>query len=167
MPLAPTPPPAPGGHLWGYLLAAGFMALIAALSLTIRENYPFSHFPMYGNPNSRPVDYYFLTDGTGQPLPVAALTGETAPRIKKRMLTQEFKFVKDHHLKDRTAIPPENLAAIRSRVLSSFVTQARSRGTPLPAEIQLWKGLIHQHNQGYSESFEQEAAVSTATPSTP
>ena len=62
---------------------------------------------------------------------------------------------------------PENIAAIRSRVLSSFVTQARSRGTPLPAEIQLWKGLIHQHDQGYSESFEQEAAVSTAAPSTP
>jgi hypothetical protein len=162
MPLAPTPPPAPGGHLWGYLIAAGFMALIAALSLTIRENYPFSHFPMYGNPNSRPVDYYFLTDGSGEPLPVAALTGETAPRIKKRMLTQEFKYVKDHHLKDRTAIPPEIITEIRTRVLSGFVTQARSRGSSLPAEIQLWKGLIHQQDQGYSESFEQEAAVNTA-----
>ena len=81
------------GALTNYLrshwrwFAAAMLAIVGltALSLKLEENFPFSHFPMYGNPQPGDVDYYFLTDASGEPLSTTDYAGITAPQIKKRI----------------------------------------------------------------------------------
>lgn len=140
-----------------WLLA--FVVLVIALCLTIREEYPFSHFPMYGNPNARPVDYYFLTDGNGEPLPVVALTGDTAPRIKKRLQTRLRQFLREQPRRMKLEeIPEATREEIARTVLQGFLDQAIAAGRELPDKVQLWQGLIHQTEDGYRETFQLEAA---------
>ena len=127
------------------------------LCLKTGEHYPFSHFPMYGNPGPRPVDYYFLTDSGGAPLPVQSLTGDTAPKLKKRLNTElnEWGFANGTRVKSE--IPPDVRTRLTKEVLDSFVAQSKHRGTPLPARVQLWRGEIHTGPDGYHETFVMEA----------
>src|SRR6187549_702916 len=53
------------------------------LSQVQRENYPFSHYPMYSRPTSRPLKFQFLTDASGNPLPVGWHTGMTPSQVGK------------------------------------------------------------------------------------
>jgi hypothetical protein len=140
-----------------YLWLGLFMGVAIFVSLKTGEHYPFSHFPMYGNPNPKPVDYYFLTDATGQPLPVVDLTGDTAPKLKKRLNTQlnEWGFANNTRIKSE--IPPDVRARLTKEVLDSFVAQSKHRGTPLPNRVQLWRGEIHTGPDGYHETFVKEA----------
>ena len=158
----PTPSALPAARrLWQaggrYLWLAAFMGAAILVSLKIGEHYPFSNFPMYGNPNPKPVDYYFLTDATGQPLPSVDLTGDTAPKLKKRLNTQlnEWGFANDTRIKSE--IPPDVRARLTKEVLDSFVAQSKHRGTPLPDRVQLWRGEIHVGPDGYHETFFKEA----------
>lgn len=68
-----------------FLLAFVFMGVLTGLCTHLGENYPFSPFPMYGNPKPDDVDYFFLTDATGNPLSTQDYAGMTSPQIKKRM----------------------------------------------------------------------------------
>ncbi len=152
-------PPWPRLRQFGarYLWLSLFMGAASFASLKTGEHYPFSHFPMYGNPNPKPVDYYFLTDDSGQPLPVVELTGDTAPKLKKRLNTQlnEWGFAND--TRNKSEIPPDVRARLTKEVLDSFVTQSKHRGTPLPDRVQLWRGEIHAGPDGYHETFVKEA----------
>ena len=58
------------------------LATFVILSLIAKENYPFSHFPMYARPSAE-TGYFGFTDGGGNPLPVGALTGVTSPQVGK------------------------------------------------------------------------------------
>ncbi len=161
----PFPIPAPsacGARLWAggarYLALAAFMGGAILLCLKTGEHYPFSHFPMYGNPGPRPVDYYFLTDAAGQPLPVLELTGDTAPKLKKRLNTELNEWGFAHNVRMKSRIPSDVRARLAKEVLDGFVAQSRQRGTPLPDQVQLWRGEIHLGADGYHETFFQEAA---------
>ena len=150
---------------WHLVLILLFMGAIVGVSLTVQENYPFSHFPMYGNPNAKPVDYYFLTDGAGNPLATRPLTGDTAPRIKKRINTLEEAYLKFSGQKgSKSNIPEVERERIRREVLAGFIAQARRRGGPLPESVSLWKALIHQRSDGYAESFDLEVSQSLKAP---
>ena len=140
-----------------YIWLACFMAGIIFLSLKVGEHYPFSHFPMYGNLNPRPVDYYFLTDAKGEPLPVVNLTGDTAPKLKKRLNTalNDWGFVNDTRIKSE--IPLDVRALITKEVLDATVAQSKRLGTALPDRVQLWRGEIHMGEDGYHETFVKEA----------
>lgn len=171
MPLVPAPPPptaaadpsaaaaslrAPAPWL-RYLWLALFMGTAILASLKIGEHYPFSHFPMYGNPNPQPVDYYFLTDTDGNPLPSVELTGDTAPKIKKRLNTELNEWGDANNMRVKSKIPADVRARIAQGVLDSFVVQSQKRGTPLPPKVQLWRGEIHTGGDGYHETFVKEA----------
>ena len=140
-----------------YIWLAAFMAGTVFLSLKVGEHYPFSHFPMYGNPNPRPVDYYFLTDAKGEPLPVVNLTGDTAPKLKKRLNTalNDWGFANDTRIKSE--IPLDVRAHITKEVLDATVAQSKRLGTELPDRVQLWRGEIHMGEDGYHETFVKEA----------
>jgi hypothetical protein len=58
------------------------LAIFVAASLILKENYPFSHFPMYSSPTA-PRAYYMVTDAEGRPLPISTITGVTPPKIGK------------------------------------------------------------------------------------
>jgi hypothetical protein len=155
------PLPSSVRHHWQagrrYLWLAAFMGGAILLSLKTGEHYPFSHFPMYGNPNPKPVDYYFLTDAAGNPLPVANLTGDTAPKLKKRLNTElnEWGFANNTRVKSQ--IPADVRDRITKEILDATVAQSKHRGTPLPDRVQLWRGEIHVGEDGYHETFVKEA----------
>jgi hypothetical protein len=135
----------------------GFMLLVIIASLRIGEHYPFSNFPMYGNPSRVPVDYYFLTDADGVPLPTTKLTGDTAPKIKKRLNTSLKEWADAHPKIGRTNMPAEIRAGITRNILDTFVQQSKNRGTPLPDRVQLWQGKIYPSPMGFYETFTMEA----------
>lgn len=57
-------------------------AVFCGFSLEVKENFPFSNYPMYGDPD--PVsEYYHLADAEGKPLAVRTLTGVTCPQVGK------------------------------------------------------------------------------------
>jgi hypothetical protein len=58
-----------------------FVASIV-LGLTIKENFPFSHWPMYSN-FTRQADYVYVINGKGEPLATATFS-ESAPRLRKQ-----------------------------------------------------------------------------------
>jgi hypothetical protein len=134
------------------------MGLTVIASLEIGEHYPFSNFPMYGNPNSGAVDYYFLTDDSGEPLPTGKLTGDTAPKLKKRLNTSLNEWARANPKTGKSNMPPEERARITQEILNTFIRQSQQRGTPLPGRVQLWRGDIHSSPQGYYENFTMEAA---------
>jgi len=56
--------------------------VLVPLLLIVRENYPFSHFPMYSG-MAPGAHYYYLADEQGEALPVKKLFGLSASRMKK------------------------------------------------------------------------------------
>lgn len=163
---APRRPGAPAA-VWRasarYVWLAAFVSGVTVLSLKLEEQYPFSHFPMYGNPGRRAVDYYFLTDSAGNPLPVAELAGDTAPKLKKRLNTLLNDYIEDQRrqgrkIRTKNDIPDGVRAQFAEGVLSGFVQQSKDHGTPLPDRVQLWRGDIRPTPAGYSETFTMEAS---------
>lgn len=140
-----------------YVWLAAFIGGVTWASVKIGEHYPFSHFPMYGNPGKGAVEYYFLTDAQGTPLPVAELAGDTAPKLKKRLntLLNEWGFARGIRVKAQ--IPAHIRKDFAMEVLNGFVKQSKNNGTPLPDRVQLWRGEIRPTAQGYRETFVKEA----------
>lgn len=58
------------------------MLVLVVFSLIVKENYPFSNFPMYSK-MSPSTEYYILEDGEGQALPVKNCFGLSASALKK------------------------------------------------------------------------------------
>jgi hypothetical protein len=141
-----------------YRWLAAFIAIVVAASLKIGEHYPFSNFPMYGNPSAAPVDYYFLTDAAGEPLPTGKLTGDTAPKLKKRLNSSLNDWAKANPALGKSKMPAEVRARITRGILDGFVQQSNQRGTPLPDRVQLWRGDIISTPRGFYETFAMEAA---------
>jgi len=56
--------------------------LIALLCLLLKENFPFTHYPMYSNFEDQTY-YVWLSDGEGEPIPIQNTTGLRLGRIKK------------------------------------------------------------------------------------
>lgn len=122
--------------------------LFVAFSLGIGEFYPFSNFPMYGNPSPAPRDYYYLTDGADEPIPALTATGLSASKVKKIFNSRLSKFRKEQKIKKkrditdahRTAVGEELLAYIRSQTTDS-----------LPPKIKLVRVLIHTEDKTLRE----------------
>ena len=60
------------------------LALFVTLSLVAKENYPFSHFPMYASPTAE-RSYFFIADDSGSPIPVGISRGSPPHRSGKRI----------------------------------------------------------------------------------
>ena len=56
--------------------------LITLLCLVLKENFPFTHYPMYSNFEDQTY-YVWLGDAEGNPIPVQTTTGLRLGRIKK------------------------------------------------------------------------------------
>lgn len=59
------------------------LLIYVLLTQVFRENYPFSHYPMYSKPNSEELHLQFLADADGKPLPVVWHTGITPSKVAK------------------------------------------------------------------------------------
>lgn len=67
--------------------------LLAILLQIMRENYPFSHLPMYSG-LTKDVDYYFITDAKGEPMPQGIYFGFSTSKTKKMFNTRLRKISK-------------------------------------------------------------------------
>lgn len=122
---------APARPRWKRFVCHPVFPLIVYLPLTqlIRENYPFSHYPMYSKPNSEALSFQFLADATGKPLPLKWHTGITPSQLSKRY--------RDAKRKN----PSEETAAVE--VLGRVREQNHLRkGHELPERIRLMEDTI-------------------------
>ena len=113
------------------------LAIFVAVSLIAKENYPFSHFPMYASPTAS-RSYYMITDAEGQPLPITTLTGVTPPKIGKihRKKSQE------HESMARKSGEQDSAGkeiAIGREICGMLRQQAIKRGQTLPQGVQLYR----------------------------
>lgn len=113
------------------------LAVYCLVSITVRENFPFSHFPMYSNPSAERM-YYTISGEDGIGLPVAELTNITSPKIGKIYRTKAEKLAKKLGIKasglteaDKTAIGQDILGDLRARAVHL------GNGNKLPAKLQL------------------------------
>lgn len=111
------------------------LAIFVTLSLILRENYPFSHFPMYASPTAQ-RNYFIITDNRGNPIPVGSLTGLTSAQIgktyrqKSRKHTAEMKKMGQVSRAERDRlVGVEIFQALRQR--------AATRGQKLPEKLQI------------------------------
>ncbi len=123
------------------------LPLLVAGSLLLEDDaYPFSHFPMYSDPDES-ENYLYLakpdSDGDGKPdaLPVRTLTGLTAPKIKKMYK----RYLKDHAAelgKKDTELTDEERAEIGREILAYYREQGVARGSEMPEELLLMEVWI-------------------------
>jgi hypothetical protein len=126
---------------WERLRRHAVFPLLVYLVLTqvLRESYPFSHYPMYSKPTSRPLPFQYLADETGKPLAVGTRTGITPSQVGKMYGERKKKF------------PDEREAALE--VLKDLRARSeRRKGRELPPRIQLIETTIGFKPGGFSET---------------
>lgn len=128
------------------------LAIFVAASLILKENYPFSHFPMYSSPTA-PRAYYMVTDAEGRPLPISTITGVTPPKIGKMhwRKSQERESMVRRTGKHDTAGRDEDIGR---EICTMLRQQAARRGQTLPQGIQLFRVEI-QYDDGKIKETKQ------------
>ncbi len=103
-----------GGAEWihrsfGWLRSCLWFVGSIVLGLLIKENFPFSHWPMYSN-FARQTDYVYVVDANSKPVAAAAFF-ESAPRLRKQF-QRELKGAAQSGAR-RSEASTENEAAVR------------------------------------------------------
>lgn len=111
------------------------LLVFVLISLKLGENYPFSNFPMYGNPGpDRP--YFNIADGQGNDLPIATLTGVTTSKIGKIYRSKEQETAKRLNL-DEENLPQSAIQQIGLEIFAFLRENAATRQQILPEHLQL------------------------------
>ena len=108
------------------------------LSLLLGENYPFSNFPMYGNP-SPTSQYFHLTDGDDHPLPFSKLTGKRAKdggALGKMIRTYRDQRLKELHLKGKE-LPEADRNMAAQKVIDYLRQEAAFNHKEMPAKLKI------------------------------
>ena len=92
-----------------WLRAWPWFAGSIVLGLLIKENFPFSHWPMYSNfsPSSA---YVYVVNGAGAPLAVATFF-ETAPRLRRQFEREWKTGLKERDMRAQSDVDIEREAA--------------------------------------------------------
>ena len=149
MPAATQPLPATGISMWRHVLQfiktspITTLVIYCILSVTIRENFPFSNFPMYSNPSAERM-YYTISEADGKGLPVATLTGITSPKIgkiyrkKADELSRKIKITPSN-------FTPDHMQSVGRDILTFLRHEAANKKQTLPDRLQLnriWIGYL-------------------------
>ncbi len=103
------------------------LAAFCAASLLIKENYPFSNYPMYSDPDSS-AQVYYLADAEGQPLPMYELTFVTSPNLGKILRKRQQERAKQLKISFKK-LPGEEGRAIGKGLVSYLRDQSKYLGT--------------------------------------
>lgn len=118
------------------LLLASLVAF-CAFSLWAKENYPFSHYPMYGDPDPSAF-YHYLTDGEGKPIATYAFTGKSAAQVGKIIRTRSIEKAKILGM-DAKKMSQSEWDAVYRETLAYLHAQSKSNGTPLPERVRIMR----------------------------
>lgn len=131
------------------VLPAAF-AVFCGFSLKVKENFPFSNYPMYGDPD--PVsEYYHLADGEGKALAVRTLTGVTCPQVGKILRKYGDERGKQLGVR-RKNLPPEEWKRIRDKIMGELRDKAKAHGNTLPGKLRIMHTTIEYKNGGIVET---------------
>lgn len=116
------------------------LLIYCVLSVIIRENFPFSNFPMYSNPSPERF-YYTISEADGKGLPVATLTGITSPKIGKIYRKKADELSKKIGVSP-SKFSPEQVQSLGLDILTFLRHEAENRKQTLPAKLQINKITI-------------------------
>ena len=125
--------------------------LLVICAYQIKEFYPFTHIPMYSDPEAR-APYMFLTDVEGNPIGVRAQCGVTNPKMRKMYHGRINQYCKENDC-DVASVPPETERQIALDVLTFLRKQAVKRNRPLPDTVRLMSGIVLPADDGFQETF--------------
>ncbi len=112
------------------------LAVFIAFSLAVKENFPFSDYPMYTDPD--PVsEYYHVTDGDGNPLAVRTLTGITCPQVGKILRKRG-----DEHAKKLGTKRMKMPASEWEPICRETFADLRAKSDMLPAKMRIMHTTI-------------------------
>jgi hypothetical protein len=95
-----------------------FLLVLTALCLVVREEYPFSHFPMYSS-FGKTTYYVHLADGTGKPLATLPTAGMMTATLKK-MYDSELRKEVARLQSSRLKLTLEQKRGVGERVLAAL-----------------------------------------------
>ena len=128
------------------VIVIAVLAAFCALSLAVKENYPFSHYPMYSDPD--PVaHYYHLADAEGRALPIYELTSVTSPNLGKIYRQRSQARAKELGV-SVTALPAAAREEIGRELAAYLREQARflKMESRLPAVLRIMRTAISFEN---------------------
>lgn len=105
---------------------------LVIISFAARENYPFSHYPMYDRFTDHTF-YVYIADGEGDPLPIQTLTGTRTSRIKKPYDKALDVVRKEQDKRKRELTPAECRAAGEAALLKLYEDATESGREKLTA----------------------------------
>lgn len=122
-----APPPSLPRRLWQRLPFRAMTLLVLALYL-IREEFPFSNFPMYSN-ISEEADVTFITDQNDRPLAMKALF-KTSSGTSKKMYKKELGTLTNRQGRDSEHATAEERAKAGQAVLDLLMTRLITAAVP-------------------------------------
>jgi hypothetical protein len=141
----------------------GHFALFIFFLYQVKEFYPFTHIPMYSDPEST-APYYYLEDGEGNPLAVKSHGGITNPKMRKMYRTKLGNYCEENQL-DKNHPPQEAIEKIGTEVMEFLRKHAIGRRNPFPETVRLMHVAIEPAPapDGFKETttlvFEHSAAA--------
>ena len=121
-----------------------------AFSYGIKEFYPFTHIPMYSDPEPR-APYLHLADASDAPIGVAAHSGVTNPKMRKMYNSHLREYCESNGL-DKDHPTPEAEAAVGRTVIDFLRERSELRNRPLPADVRLYHVQIEPADDGFKET---------------
>jgi hypothetical protein len=121
------------------------VGVFIVVSLTVRENYPFSHFSMYSRPSSKPLPFHYLADGEGRPLPVMKHTRMSCAALSKKMGTEKGRVEKERARGDGSGSSADEIKLEAGRRVLADLRERSMRERKkwhLPERIQLVEVLV-------------------------
>ncbi|MFT4548033.1 MAG: hypothetical protein ACI8XO_005092 [Verrucomicrobiales bacterium] len=120
----------------------GHFALFIFFLYQVKEFYPFTHIPMYSDPESA-APYLYLADGDGEPLGVKSHGGITNPKMRKMYRARLDRYCRENDL-DKNNPPQEAIDTIAGEVFDFLRKHSVERGNPLPETLRLMHVYIEQ-----------------------
>lgn len=130
------------------------MLLIAAACLLLREEFPFSHFPMYSS-FGRTTYYVYVADGADRPLPTVKTFGVSTPTLKK-MYESEVRKEMKHTAASRQGLAIELRRPAGQRILHRLLNSPRVRrsGNTPPVGLRLYEVRISLERREFQKRSE-------------
>ena len=126
---------------------ASILVWFCLISLVIKEQYPFSHFPMYSGWSDR-TDYYYVTDKNG-PVQAKTVFRVSVPRIKKLYKNEIKDFLKEQRKKPGNKdyeLTPADYAETGRILLENLRTNVPKKR--LEKKVKDWEGNPERHPDG-------------------
>ncbi len=131
-------------RVWRWIPFPAMTLLVLALYL-IREEFPFSNFPMYSN-ISEEADVMFVTDDKDQPLPMKALF-KTSSATSKKMYKSELAEITNPQGRDSEQATAEERQQAGTKTLDKLT--GRLIDAAIPPGVSALRLKIRTFNAGH------------------